>query len=280
MFELNPDSGSGTDFTIVEPPLTAQFQVFSGQTVEGVVVGDGGVVEAESGATVNRAIAEGGGDLLADNGSSINDATIDSGGLLDLATGASASGTIAFGPPFGDPIGGTLEIDDTAPVTATITGFADGDDIDLTAIPYDPSGSADLVANNVLDVTENGSTYMLQFDPSQDFNGDYFHLAPDRGGTGTDITEDTTPCYCRGTLIATARGEVAVDELVIGDEVMTMSGAARPMKWIGKRSYGGRFVMGRKDILPICIKADALDDNVPRRATGSRLITACTWRVC
>ena len=51
----------------------------------------------------------------------------------------------------------------------------------------------------------------------------------------------------------------------IGDEVMTMSGAVRPIKWIGRRSYGGRFVMGRKDILPICIKAGALDDNVPRR---------------
>ena len=44
-----------------------------------------------------------------------------------------------------------------------------------------------------------------------------------------------------------------------------MSGAVRPIKWIGRRSYSGRFVMGRKDILPICIKAGALDDNVPRR---------------
>jgi hypothetical protein len=46
---------------------------------------------------------------------------------------------------------------------------------------------------------------------------------------------------------------------------MTAAGAARPIKWIGRRSYGGRFVMGRKDILPVCIKAGALDDNVPRR---------------
>ena len=44
-----------------------------------------------------------------------------------------------------------------------------------------------------------------------------------------------------------------------------MSGAARPIKWIGRRSYGGRFVMGRKDILPVCISAGALDDNVPKR---------------
>ena len=44
-----------------------------------------------------------------------------------------------------------------------------------------------------------------------------------------------------------------------------MSGVARPIKWIGKRSYGGRFVIGRKDILPICIRAGASDDNVPQR---------------
>ena len=44
-----------------------------------------------------------------------------------------------------------------------------------------------------------------------------------------------------------------------------MSGNARPIKWIGRRSYAGRFVTGRKDILPVCIKADALADNVPKR---------------
>jgi len=44
-----------------------------------------------------------------------------------------------------------------------------------------------------------------------------------------------------------------------------MSGVTRPIKWIGKRGYGGRFVMGRKDILPICIRAGALEDHVPRR---------------
>jgi ABC-type amino acid transport substrate-binding protein len=72
-------------------------------------------------------------------------------------------------------------------------------------------------------------------------------------------------CYCRGTLIRTARGETKVEELEIGDEITTASGATRPIKWIGRRSYGGRFVMGRTDILPICIKAGALDDNVPER---------------
>jgi hypothetical protein len=77
--------------------------------------------------------------------------------------------------------------------------------------------------------------------------------------------ESPVPCYCRGTLIRTRRSRKRVENLRVGDLVMTRSGIARPVKWIGQRSYGGRFVMGRKDILPICIKAGALDDNVPRR---------------
>jgi Hint domain len=96
----------------------------------------------------------------------------------------------------------------------------------------------------------------------------------DNGNTGSggpqlspseSATIDVTPCYCPGTLIKTAGGEKRVEELKIGDKVLTASGAARPIKWIGRRSYGGRFVMGRKDILPVCIKACALDDNVPKR---------------
>jgi Hint domain len=81
------------------------------------------------------------------------------------------------------------------------------------------------------------------------------------------VTHDfeATPCYCPGTLIRTASGEVPVEELAIGDKVVTMKGEARPIKWIGRRNYGGRFVMGRKDVLPVCIKAGALADNVPRR---------------
>ena len=72
-------------------------------------------------------------------------------------------------------------------------------------------------------------------------------------------------CYCPGTLIQTERGQKRVEDLKIGDEVMTMSGALRPIKWIGRRSYSGRFTMGQKNILPVCIKASALEDHVPRR---------------
>ncbi len=66
-------------------------------------------------------------------------------------------------------------------------------------------------------------------------------------------------------MIQTRRGQTRVENLKIGDRVMTKAGVTRPIKWIGRRSYGGRFIMGQKEILPICIRAGALDDNVPRR---------------
>jgi len=73
-----------------------------------------------------------------------------------------------------------------------------------------------------------------------------------------------TPCYCAGTLIATPGGEVPVEELAIGNELLTLDGARRRIRWIGKRSYSGSFARNR-NVLPVCIKAGALQDNVPRR---------------
>jgi Hint domain len=72
-------------------------------------------------------------------------------------------------------------------------------------------------------------------------------------------------CYCRGTRILTPAGEVPVEDLKIGDTVATLSGAARPIRWIGHRAYDGRFVARNRGILPICVTAGALADNVPAR---------------
>ncbi|MGO8737631.1 Hint domain-containing protein [Rhodoblastus sp.] len=79
------------------------------------------------------------------------------------------------------------------------------------------------------------------------------------------LTLESPPCYCRGTLIATERGEVAVEDLRIGDRVRTLSGALRPLKWIGTRAYSARFAGNNPDLLPIRFTAGSLADGLPAR---------------
>jgi hypothetical protein len=70
---------------------------------------------------------------------------------------------------------------------AVIGGFAPGDIIDLTAVPFSQTGNAALKSNNVLETAENGQVYDLQLDPSQTFHGYFFDLASDGNG-GTQVT--------------------------------------------------------------------------------------------
>ena len=91
-------------------------------------------------------------------------------------------------------------------------------------------------------------------------------------GSGDDISVhvhdgsgDDAPCYCRGTLIRTLGGEVAVEDLAIGDMVVTISGEAKAIKWIGRRSYAGRFIAGKREVLPIVVRAGALEPEIPAR---------------
>jgi serralysin len=79
------------------------------------------------------------------------------------------------------------------------------------------------------------------------------------------VPASSIACYARGTSIATTTGDVAVEALRIGDHLITAAGEARPIKWIGRRAYSGRFVAGHSGMLPIRIAAGALAAGIPRR---------------
>ena len=72
-------------------------------------------------------------------------------------------------------------------------------------------------------------------------------------------------CFCRGTLILTDRGQVAVEVLAIGDRVITLGGSPQPVRWIGRRSYRGRSLAGRSHLYPVVIREGALGDGLPCR---------------
>ena len=125
------------------------------------------------------------------------------------------------------------------------TGGAGGDG-DLNANPVNTAGgggrSFNAAAGNTIGAFRQG-------------NGQAVLTAP----------ANNAPCYCTGTRILTDRGEVAVEALAIGDVVVTALGEHRPIRWIGNRSYIGRFANTNPAVLPVCVKAGALDDGIPNR---------------
>jgi hypothetical protein len=72
-------------------------------------------------------------------------------------------------------------------------------------------------------------------------------------------------CYLAGTSIMTAGGEVPVENLAIGDLVITRGQGVQPIKWIGRQSFDRRFIKSNTDQMPVRIDTGALGHGLPRR---------------
>lgn len=70
-------------------------------------------------------------------------------------------------------------------------------------------------------------------------------------------------CFANGTLIKTIDGEKPVDQLQVGDKVITRDNGPQPIRWIGRRRFSALDLAKNEKLRPIRIKAAALADNVP-----------------
>jgi len=74
-------------------------------------------------------------------------------------------------------------------------------------------------------------------------------------------------CFLKGTLIDTPDGQKKVEDLLIGDLVTTIGGAARPVQFISAYSYRKADPSRGwvEDVKPVVVRKSAISDNVPNR---------------
>jgi hypothetical protein len=151
----------------------------------------------------------------------------------------------------------------------TLAGFQPGDTLQIPVESLPPSAPAPVtflspatyVAGEgiILSLATGPVTLGLNMPLTEGFD---FTTVSNAKGTYLDIT---TPCFCAGTRIRTLKGDVPVEALRIGDEVLTAFSGPQRIQWIGRRSYDGRFIAGNMSALPVCLKAGAIADGIPAR---------------
>ena len=205
--------------------------------------------------------------LIVDPGAVFTGEVDGGGGVLELASAASAGTLSGFGAATNDITNfSTLQFDAGAAWTVSgnnsagglgtiaITGFANGDTIDLSGL----AATGETFANNTLTLTNEG-TIAATLNIEGGFTSNSFQLSRDGTG-GTDVTL----CFCAGTHIATPTGEVLVEKLKIGDLVLTAHNGPRPVTWIGHGKVLA--TRGRRTAAtPVIVRQGALADNVPNR---------------
>jgi hypothetical protein len=146
---------------------------------------------------------------------------------------------------------------------ATIYGFNPTDTL-LVDWPGSVSiGSFD--GNNLELVSTTGSVTTLHFG---DLSAGDTWTADPYGGVhpyGYQTLSLALACFAAGSRISTPNGPVAVEDLREGDDVMTVSGRPRPIKWIGYRILDCRRHPNADRVQPIRIAPHAFALNQPRR---------------
>jgi hypothetical protein len=86
---------------------------------------------------------------------------------------------------------------------------------------------------------------------------------PSNSSSIPSLTTDPLPlCFIEGTQIAVSNGVVSVENLSIGDRVVTLDGREANVKWIGRQTISTRFGPAER-LMPVRFAAGSLGDGLP-----------------
>jgi hypothetical protein len=185
--------------------------------------------------------------------------TIDSGTLILGTAGAAGEGNIVFGS--GDPPVLAFTIAD-AP-TNTVASFGHGDTIDITNLLASRiTGENFNTISHVLSISYTGQSAPLDLTFANNLHTSL--LFSSDGSSGTDFV----PCFASGTRILATDGEKLVEDIAVGDDLVTVRGGGpvtRKVVWTGKRAIDIRRHPRPELVRPIRIIAGAIAPGVPER---------------
>ncbi|MEJ1999982.1 MAG: Hint domain-containing protein [Maritimibacter sp.] len=195
------------------------------------------------------------------------------GGLgADTLTGGAGADTLTGGD------GADLFLVDDGGDTVTdfdaISGIGNDDESDNDVVDLSPYYNETTLADwNAANPTQtyNSPLAWLRADQSDgvlDAAGGLELYSPDGNPvTATDLNAENTRviCFARGTRIVTPRGEVEIQNLKVGDKVLTLDNGFKPIRWIGHRKLEAEALDAVPKLRPIRIRAGALDNDLPVR---------------
>ncbi|MEP1767526.1 MAG: Hint domain-containing protein [Sulfitobacter sp.] len=129
-------------------------------------------------------------------------------------------------------------------------------------------GNADFDRIDLEGSAPDGGSFKVVFDADNPENGTVKYVGVNGKDAGKIVfknIEKVVPCFTPGTRIATPHGEVLVQDLNVGDRVVTRDNGLQTIRWIGKQ------VMLRDDfedaphLAPIQIAKGALGNDLPER---------------
>jgi hypothetical protein len=134
-----------------------------------------------------------------------------------------------------------------------------------TTQKYANIGGVDLRGADVVVITDDltGQRYFLLTDP--DLNTQVIMAAFPNGATSIDNINTTDPveiCFVRGTEVDTPDGPRKIEDLKVGDLVLTDQGPM-PIRWIGSNRWRFSDLMLQPKIWPVRISAGAFGDGLP-----------------
>ncbi|QTL02635.1 Hint domain-containing protein [Aquabacter sp. L1I39] len=230
-------------------------EIYAGASENGTFYGGGGSNTFSADQAVGSVTYYGGdvGDIVNAGSIGTNTSLNAYGGSgSDVFNAQAAQGNVNF---YGGEGSDVYHADSASNVSVSDAAGTDSLYLDYSRSLYTVRADKDL---NALDLTDNGAHQNVFTQGIDDFyfsNGD---------GTYTHYTYDELACFLTGTRIRTPGGEVAIETLKAGDLVLTTTGEAKPVLWVGHRTVATRFAHPLT-ALPIHIRPDALDRGLPER---------------